>query len=96
MARTADILPNWPKLMDTQMAASYLALGVSSFRAVAARAGITPVDLGLSVTRWRREDLDGLVEKLPPRGDDCPITDAAEIDLAKAALERVRIRQRKS
>jgi hypothetical protein len=89
------MLPNWPRLMDTQMAASYLAVGESSFRALAARGGIRPVDLGLSVTRWRREDLDGLVDKLPARGADCGITDTFEVDVAEAALERVRRRQGK-
>lgn len=94
MTRTVE-LPNWPKLMDTQMAASYLAIGESSFRSVAARAGIQPVDLGLSVTRWRREDLDGLVDQLPPRGVDYPIAAESEIDPAEAALQRVRQRKGK-
>ena len=37
-----------------------------------ARAGLQPVDLGLSVTRWRQEDLDALVDKLVIGGGAFP------------------------
>src|SRR5258708_7466009 len=94
MTRSADLaLPNWPAVMDTAMAALYLALSESSFRSVAARAGVRPVDLGLSGTRWRRTDLHTLVNRLPPRGADVTAApDSVDTDAAKAALERVRRR----
>ena len=78
--------------MDTALAASYLALSESSFRVVAARAGVQPVDLGLAVTRWRRTDLDGLVDRLPHRGGAATGSPESDQDEAVAALERVRRR----
>ena len=71
------------------MAAKYLALGEASFRALAVRAGVAPVEMGLAVTRWRRRDLDSLVEKLPARGTVPVADDSPEIDPAQAALERI-------
>jgi hypothetical protein len=87
-------LPNWPSLMDVRTAAAYLGIGEASFRGVVARAGIQPVDLGLSLLRWRRSDLDHLIEQLPPKelvGDPTK----PEMDPAGAALERVRRRHGK-
>jgi hypothetical protein len=87
-------LPNWPSLMDIHTGAAYLGMGEASFRGVVARAGIRPVDLGVSLLRWRRSDLDGLVEQLPPKElIGGPIEPA--ICPAQAALERVRRRHGK-
>lgn len=88
-------LPNWPATLTTEMAARYLMVGENTFRAIAARSGIRPVDLGASLVRWRRSDLDGLVDKLPARGADCVDLQPNEIDPAAAALERVRRRRAK-
>ncbi len=94
MRPDAPPLPNWPAIMDTALAAKYLALGESSFRVVAARAGVQPVDFGLAVTRWRRTDLDRLVNALPTRGPNVTAApNSHDTDLAEAALERVRQRR---
>jgi hypothetical protein len=88
-------LPNWPSLMDVHAAAAYLAISEGSFRKLAARSGIQPVDLGLSVMRWRRSDLDRLIEKLPHRE---PTADPENLPLdpTQAALDRVRRRHGRS
>lgn len=83
-------LPNWPALMDEETAAAYLGVGVTSFRAIAAGAGARPVDLGLRLLRWRKSDLDRVVEALPLRGETLPPCHPPEaaIDLALAAVAR--------
>lgn len=84
-------LPNWPALLDEDLAAAYLHMSPESFRAVTAQNKVAPVDMGLRLLRWRRRDLDALVDRLPARGaklnPDAPIRDPA-----KAGLEKVRRR----
>ena len=46
------------------MAAGYLSLDENNLLRVAHAGGVRPVDLGLELTRWRRNDLDRLVAKL--------------------------------
>jgi hypothetical protein len=92
VTRADPPLPHWPAVLDTALAASYLALSESSFRIVAARAGVQPVELGLSVTRWRRADLDALIDRLPHRGEATTGSPESDQDEAAAALERVRRR----
>lgn len=65
--RLAD-MPAWPILMNAATAALYLEISSGSFLALARRTRIQPVDLGLGVVRWRRDDLDRLVAELPHRG----------------------------
>lgn len=84
-----DQLPSWPALMDTEMAASYVGLCPATFQLVASRYSVAAVDLGVRATRWRKADLDRLVDRLPARGDP---KDTAPVDLAQAALERARRR----
>jgi hypothetical protein len=76
--------------MDTEMAASYVGLCPATFQLVAARSSVAAVDLGVRATRWRKADLDRLVDRLPARGD--PKDTAPVVDLAEQALERVRRR----
>lgn len=92
---TALPLPNWPNLMDAATAAAYLAIGESSFRALAARAGVLPVELGLQVTRWRRSDIDAMVANLAVRGVEITDDTANAPDAAEEALARVRQRLEK-
>ena len=67
-------LPNWPILMGTELAARYLSMDENSFALMMRREGVRPVELGLSMIRWRRTELDRLVADLPsasamPAGD---------------------------
>lgn len=89
--READ-LPDWPALMDERMAAAYCSICPVTFQALASRYGVAPVDMGARVTRWRKRDLDGLVDRLPARGD--PRDTAPVVDMAQAALENARRRAR--
>lgn len=92
MTKEARSLPNWPAAMDTALAASYLGLSEASFRAVAAREHVAPIDLGLSVTRWRKRDLDALVDRLPARGANSETEETTD-SMVDDALARVRRRQ---
>lgn len=67
-ARARRDLPFWPALLDEELGAAYLSVGRSTFQGVVARAKINPVDMGAEVVRWRRVDLDRLIDSLPPRG----------------------------
>lgn len=58
-------LPNWPILMGTSMAARYLSMDENSFVLITRREGVRPVELGQSMVRWRRTELDRLVASLP-------------------------------
>lgn len=81
--------PDWPALMDAQTAASYLSCSVDTMRGVTARAGVKPVDMGISRLRWRRKDLDALVDSLRPRGAPMASEGAPEPDPANDALAAV-------
>jgi hypothetical protein len=64
--------------MDISTAAAYLRLGRRSLLRLLARENVQPLQLGLRLRRWRRADLDHLLERLPrspgaadgPAGDD--------------------------
>lgn len=58
-------LPNWPLLMTTSLACRYLSLDEDSFQHLANASDVRPVELGLSVIRWRRNDLDRMIAKFP-------------------------------
>ena len=78
------------------MAAAYVSMSKSSFQALAAANGVRPVDLGpLRQVRWKRSELDRLIDSLPARGEpsrarasdaDHPSSDA---QMAQQALSRV-------
>src|SRR5579872_5161663 len=58
-------LPNWPILLTTELAARYLSIDENTFAMLAETSNLEPVDLGVSLIRWRRSELDRLVAKLP-------------------------------
>ena len=72
-------MPAWPILMNAATGALYLEISEGSFLGLMRRKGVRPVDLGASVVRWRRSDLDTLVGALPARGagvgDEPPAVD---------------------
>lgn len=87
MGAARDIqLPDWPALMSVELAAAYVGLSPDSFQALAARKGLRAVDLGLRALRWRRRDLDALIDRLPVRGERAPLPAP---DLADQALQLV-------
>jgi hypothetical protein len=95
-ARDPLALPNWPALMDEAMASAYLDVAPATFRAIAARAKVAPVDLGHRLTRWRRRDLDALVDKLPARSNPAEPQAANQPDPADAADEALRRAERRA
>jgi len=58
------LLPNWPILMSTDMAARFLSVDELTFALVAERSNLKPVNLGVPLVRWRRAELERLVAKL--------------------------------
>lgn len=101
-------MTDWPALMTDEHAAAYLDMSEASFRIIAARHKVKPVETGLRMTRWRRTDLDRLIDSLPLRGEvDRPPGDrAAEVadparlvlapDPVEAALARVQRRTKRA
>lgn len=88
-------LPAWPALLTTDLACAYLSLGEVSLKYLAKRAGVTPVDCaGLALVRWRRGDLDRLIDSLGARGSEILPDAAPPVDLAQAALARAQRRAR--
>lgn len=84
-------LPDWPALMDLELACAYTSLGQGQFKALTAKYEIAARDLGrLQGLRWRKADLDRLIDMLPARGE--PSVEVASQDPAQAALERVQRR----
>lgn len=97
--------PAWPALLTTDLACAYTQLSEQSFRWLANQRGLKPADCaGLAVTRWRRADIDRMIDSLPERGGEMepqepgegrsatlppPASDPAADALARAA-ERVR------
>jgi hypothetical protein len=66
---TDSHLPHWPALMDEARAAAYCGeISVPTFRALTARYKVPAVDMGARLLRWRKADLDRLVDSLPARG----------------------------
>jgi hypothetical protein len=95
----------WPALLTTDLACAYTQLSEQSFRWLATQRGLKPADCaGLAVTRWRRADIDRMIDSLPERGAEIapqepgdgrsatlpsPANDPAAAALARAA-QRVR------
>ena len=89
MTRAADLpLPDWPAMMAVETACAYLDLKESSFRVLMLKFGVRPVDCGMALARWRRRDLDALVDRLGPKGLDCCPDATPAPDPADQALER--------
>ena len=97
----------WPALLTTELACAYVQLSEASFRFLAKRRGVKPADIaGLAVTRWRKADLDRMIDSLPTAGDQMPPQEpangpgaASELpahDPAAAALAKVAQRARKA
>lgn len=98
MSRAAPppvVMPAWPALLTTELACAYTTLSEASFRAVAKLKGLEPRDVaGLAVTRWRRADLDALIDSLPARGAQMPADAPQAADPVDLALQRVKRRAR--
>lgn len=105
MSRPAPVEPQiaaWPALLTTELACAYTCLGEMSFRLLARKGDVQPVECGgLAVTRWRRADLDRLIDSLPARGAEMRPQEAsggasaaAVADPAAEALRRAARRAR--
>jgi hypothetical protein len=90
---SAEHLPAWPALLTTPLACDYTSLSEVSFRFLMAQHGVEPRECGgLAVTRWRRADLDRVIDSLPARGRQMRAEGESETmppeDPAEAALRR--------
>jgi hypothetical protein len=87
------LYPYWPAVMDLETASNYLSLSASTFRAVAARADIHPIDLGVRLLRYRRTDLDRMIQQTTDRTPAEP--SHADDRRQEQALARVSRRSRR-
>ena len=85
---------DWPALMDLTTAGDYLAIAPGSLLSLLRREHVSPVDLGLKLRRWRRRDLDDLVERLPMTWVQNARGDPDSRRQAEAALAAVEQRAR--
>lgn len=85
---------DWPALMDLTTAGDYLALAPGSLLSLLRRERVAPVDLGVKLRRWRRSDLDELVERLPMTWVQDARRDPQERQVTEAALAAVERRAR--
>lgn len=99
------VIAAWPGLMTTELACAYTSWSEESFLYLAARSGVRPVECAdLRGTRWRRVDLDRMIDSLPEKGAPKPqeaagegpaTTPPATHDPAAVALEKAAQRGRK-
>lgn len=98
-ARMSTPIREWPALMDLGTAGAYLTLAPGSLIALLRRENIAPVDVGARLKRWRRQDLDALIERLPRSGPPAPerrtLDPEDDADTALARVERRTARRRK-
>ncbi len=88
-------LPDWPALMDADTAALYCCgISVATFKAFANLHGVKPIDMGLRLLRYRRRDLDALIDRLPARGEPSTRVELPIADASATALAAVRARHR--
>lgn len=78
--------------MDLGTAGAYLTLAPGSLISLLRRENIAPVDVGARLKRWRRQDLDALIERLPrsgpPSSERRTLDPEDEPDTALARVER--------
>lgn len=90
MGAHADIdlratLPDWPRLMDVELASSYLGIGASTLR----ESGPEPKRLGRRVL-YDRRDLDRWADALGGQPLDEPERSAEGGDIERRVRERLR------
>lgn len=78
------ILPDWPRLMDVELAASYLGIGASTLR----ESGPEPKRLGRRVL-YDRRDLDRWADALGGQPLDEPKRAAETDDVARRVRDRI-------
>jgi hypothetical protein len=85
------VIRDWPALMDLATAGDYLALAPGSLINLLRRENVSPVEIGGRLRRWRRRDLDALIERLPlqwARAPDAPTEEQTDAENALRAVER--------
>lgn len=85
-------------MLTTELACAYTSLSEVSFRFFARKNGVEPIECaGLAVTRWRKTELDALIDKLPARGAEMNPDEpqAPANDPASDALKRAERRARR-
>lgn len=101
MSERFPIPEAWPALMTREQACAYVGVSEATFRTICP---ISPVDLGVHLLRWRRDQLDAWIAALPARlraaqvgAQDAPppVTDPAE-ERRLSSVERARARAGKA
>ena len=69
MRQGGCVIEGWPELMTTEMATRYLSIDEDSLFRLAARHQIPAVEVDAASIRWRKQDLDRIIKKLPSASD---------------------------
>jgi predicted DNA-binding transcriptional regulator AlpA len=95
-ASTPPTRPDWPAMLTRAELCDYLGVSWSTLKAVLT---VRPVDLGASVVRYSRAQIDEWIKTRPPRvkGGDRPLVEVVVVDETVpderfASLERARQR----
>lgn len=81
--KNAGALPDWPKLMSLNMAASYFSVSVNTFRSL----GIVPIEIGRRVL-FDRASLDSYAARRAGQPLDAADRKSAMDDVERRFLER--------
>lgn len=65
MTQVRNLIEGWPALMSTEMAARYLTIEEEKLIDLASQFDAQVVELDSGAVRWRRQDLDRLIKRLP-------------------------------
>ncbi len=65
MSNLPNVIEGWPALMTTEMAARYMSIGEEPFLQIASTFDLPCVQIDGQTARWRKQDLDRVIKKLP-------------------------------
>lgn len=65
MPNLPNVIEGWPALMTTEMAARYISIGEEHFLQIASTFDLPCVQIDGQSARWRKQDLDRVIKKLP-------------------------------
>lgn len=65
MTNSGSLVEGWPALMSTEMAARYVSVDEAMLLRIASRFDVPLVEIEDLPVRWRKQDLDRLIKKLP-------------------------------
>ena len=88
-------LPHWPALMDEATGAAYCGeISAPTFRALTSKYKVQPIETGFRLLRWKKADLDAMIDRLPTRGVPSTPEEVRSVESLDEARSRARKRRR--